>query len=164
MGWSFLIAVCAMVVYVPVRLVAIRACPHVAPVPLYVVVAAVIHLISSIAAALTIQGFSYWHAASAYWFLFMADLFVFGAIYKSLSLSMLRRLWATPRHTLPFSELTEQVALKSFTDRAHLLVAMELATCAEDGFRPTEQGRKIARRIEMVQRLFKISRSGLYAH
>ena len=51
--------------------------------------------------------FAYWPAAAVSAFLAVCWLFAFSAVYKSVSLGVLRELARTPGHAIPLDAVTE---------------------------------------------------------
>lgn len=161
---SFLSGGLAVTAFLVLVQLAARLAPKAAPVAVYFGTGMAVHLGATAIAAASLPAFSYWHAAALYWFGFMAYLFVFGAIYKSISLKILRALWQAPGHALAVAEITGGVVLPSFTDRVQVLLDGGLIEATPEGYRITAQGQKIAGRIAAVHRFFGIDRCGFYDH
>lgn len=161
---SFLAGFIALVVYLLLRPVIRRRLASMAPVPLYFLLALGMHGAAVLVGAVSSTGLSYWHGASLYWAGFMTDLFIFGAVYKSVSLTFLRALAAAPGESLAFEQISMAVALPCFADRAELLVEMGLAEKVPNGYQATAKGKRLAGRIATVQAFFDVAKPGLYDH
>lgn len=104
----------------------------------------------------------YFHGAALYWFLVAAWSFVFSAVYKSVSLGVLCELARLPQGELPLEEITRRHVAPRFAERIDLLVAGGLVRREGEGYLITDQGRRAARRLEGLRRLFGVAGSGLY--
>jgi hypothetical protein len=88
-------------------------------------------------------------------------LFVFGAIYKSLSLRML--LFTNSQGgKITLHALNENITEKSFQTRVDLLIKMGYCTEGVYGYHLSAKGKKIIRKIIFVRQLFRINSLGLY--
>lgn len=87
--------------------------------------------------------------------------FVFGAVYKSLSL---RFLLVTHEHKgqISFAQLNELITQKTFSDRVIILQKMGLIEQEKEGFRLSIRGLQHLRKIIMIRKCFGIKTSGLY--
>jgi len=124
--------------------------------------ALVVHAAAVLAAPPWLESWSYWHGAALYWCCFAVALFGHGAVYKSVSLGILGELARQDDHGLGPDRIAERFVWPGFAARARLLVAAGYAEEAGGRFRLTEAGRRLARRVRAVQRLFGVTRSGLY--
>lgn len=104
----------------------------------------------------------YLHGAALYGFLVAAWLFVFSAVYKSVSLGVLCELARLPQGELPLEEITRRHVAPRFAERIDLLVAGGLVRREGDGYAITSQGKRTARRLEGMRRVFGLTGSGLY--
>lgn len=127
-----------------------------------------IHVISAICTlsilfilVMTQIGFNFWLAFSIVIFGICACLFVFGAVYKSLSI---RFLLITNREgkQASFDLLDTLVTNVSFSERTKILCDMGLAIKENEGFQISKKGMHVANRIVWVRKLFGIKTTGLY--
>lgn len=107
--------------------------------------------------------FYFWPASAVVGALGIANFFVFSAVYKSVSLRMLGVLNAQAGCRADKKLLIDAVARPAVEQRMALLVVMGLAAeVADQTYAPTAAGRQTINRLQKLQRLFGISRSGLY--
>jgi hypothetical protein len=106
-------------------------------------------------------GVPYWHGAALFGCGFTFALFAYSAVYKSISLGMLTAL-GHQGAGLTLRQVTAEHILPSFMTRIHLLIAAGYVTVSDGRFRVTEAGRRLAGRIAAVQKVFGITRCGLY--
>lgn len=154
------IALTALIVCLQVALRLIRG----APVPIYFGTALAVHLLTVAVATQVWPGLTYWHGAAVYWFGFVAYLFVFGAVYKSVSLSILRELWRAPSHRVKAEAVASDIVLPTFLSRIEILRELGLVEKEADNYRISRKGIILAGRITAVQKFFGIDKSGLYDH
>ncbi|MCQ8782844.1 hypothetical protein [Mangrovibrevibacter kandeliae] len=105
----------------------------------------------------------FWPASAVVGLGAVLNLFVFSAVYKSVSLQMLGLLAAEPGHAVTLDRLVEELGRPTVEGRMALLEEMGLVHRAPDGLRVTAAGLANVRRLTAVQRLFAIARSGLYS-
>jgi hypothetical protein len=120
------------------------------------------HLFGVALAIWLVESFAYWPVAAVSGFLAAGWLFAFSAVYKSVSLRILTQLDRTTGHELPFKTITEEFVRPEFAARIMVLVKMGLAEETPNGYALTEKGRRMARRIALIQRAWGIERSGMY--
>jgi hypothetical protein len=92
----------------------------------------------------------------------VAYLFAFSAVYKSISLGVLRALNKAPRHRLELASISRDLVLPRFAERIELLIANGLVLSTTEGYSLTVRGRRAARQLRAVQRFAGVTRSGLY--
>ena len=90
-----------------------------------------------------------------------AYLFVFGAVYKSLSLRILLAIKSKGGRA-SFTQLDVLVTEASFAERAEILCNMNFAVKEGGCYRISKQGEQIAERIVRIRKLFGITTLGLY--
>jgi hypothetical protein len=103
-----------------------------------------------------------WIAGSVLYGGAVALLFLFSAVYKSISLGVLCSLELGPQHRLALADIAHKLVLPRFIERIDLLVAGGLVLSTEEGYTLTARGRRAARWLRAVQRFAGITRSGLY--
>jgi hypothetical protein len=112
-------------------------------------------------AALLGRGANFWLLSTFYWFPAMVFLMVFGAVYKSISLRILLDLLARPAYAELYSGLlVRYVETESFERRLEVMLENSFATLTPDGYALTDKGRRLARGVTALQRLFAIKQSG----
>lgn len=87
--------------------------------------------------------------------------FVFGAVYKSLSLRFLLSVLAT-NGLSTFESLNTSITKKTFMERVILLQKMGLIAQEDESYKLSEKGLCQLRRILMFRKFFGIKTTGLY--
>lgn len=105
---------------------------------------------------------SFWHFAAFFGCGVAVVVFLYGAVLKSLSLSMLAELESAPERTLPLAALAERIVEPAFVERAKLLVEMGAVAPEVEGFALTPKGLATSSKIEAVRRFLRIETLGLY--
>lgn len=163
---SFAIGLVAAVLFAvlsPVlQIVARRRAWTVAPVMLLAIAAIVSHLFGVLLGVLTLAQFRYWDAASIFGFCVMGYVFAFGAVYKSVSLTILLALVDRPGRAAPLSDVIDHWVPELFRGRTRILIEGQLVAQSGSTFVAAESGRIMARRIGFLRRAFGIGDTGLY--
>lgn len=143
--------------------VALRLLPRTAPVVVFAACIALSELAVIAIGALWFSQFYVWQASAMVGLIGLSNFFVFGAVYKSVSLEMLGVLNAQPGGRASKSLLVDVVARPCVEQRMELLVEMGQASKAPDAsYLPTPAGLKTVARLQKIQRFFGIYSSGLY--
>ncbi|QOZ08922.1 hypothetical protein XH96_16340 [Bradyrhizobium sp. CCBAU 51765] len=132
------------------------------PVILLAIAAVVSHGLGVMLGIFAVPQFQYWNAASIFGFCVMAYVFAFGAVYKSVSLDILRGLVDRPGRRAPVLEIAERQVPDLFRGRIGNLVDGGLVEPVDSHFRATAAGRNMAGRIGRLRRAFGIGDTGLY--
>jgi hypothetical protein len=157
------VGVVAFAVLAPVmQWMARRAASSVPPVIILAITAIVSHLASVVLGIAYAPQFQYWNAASIFSFGVMSYIFAFGAVYKSVSLEILLDVAERPACEVPLSDIVERQVPGIFRGRTKILVDSGLAERTDSSFVATAAGRKLARRIARLRRVFAIGDTGLY--
>src|SRR5262249_22103075 len=104
----------------------------------------------------------YWPGAGVFAFGATVWLFVYCAVYKSVSLRILSCMVRAHAGRLSLDRITDRYILGEFRDRMAVLETMGCVVVRESDVVLTSKGRRTARYFEMAQRCFGIERSGLY--
>lgn len=140
---------------------AIRLCRQKSPAMLAVVIAAAVIVAATVVAAAIPVRANYWRVLATASFLMLVYLMVFGATYKSVSLHIMHDLWRTPARKLPIEQiLARYIQTESFSNRIQVMLEHGWATQSADGIMLSQKGRRLARTVRFVQRLYNIERSG----
>lgn len=151
---SLLAMTAPVIVRLPVRM---------APVSRLTFTAIMMHLGTTWAMQSWLPDATYVHGAALFWFGFNCVLYVFSALYKSISLRILTDLGNAPDQCLTISQLVSRRVTPSFSARVKLLVETGLAQEVRgDAFAPLQKGLKYARCIAMIRTAFRVDRGGLY--
>lgn len=143
----------------------LRATPRVAPVKIHIGSAVSLHLVQILVMMFVGQAGSplpYWHGAAVFGAGAIGYLFLFSAVYKSISLRMLAVLVRDAGQPTHLDALTNAVTLPEFEQRARILLQGHLATVSGGTYAITDQGRTMAGRLIRLQRAFGVRQSGLY--
>jgi len=109
-----------------------------------------------------VRHFQYWDAASIFGFCVMAYVFAFGAVYKSVSLSILLDIADRPERRASLSEIVERQVPDLFHGRIRNLIDGGLVEPAGSHFGATAAGRALAGRVRQLRRAFGIGDTSLY--
>lgn len=158
---AMLTAVGGFAGYLALVLVALRIAGATPPAIVVILAAFAAYLGMAVIVTVVSPPFLFWPSSAVYWFLAICFLMVFGAIYKSISLRILAELSMRPGRRDDYQAiLGRYVHRESFQGRVRILVADGMATDRQNGLALTQKGRRIARAVAALQRLFKIERSG----
>src|SRR5437667_3230713 len=140
---------------------ALRLSPGRSPAVLIVALACLFTLASLPAGALVPVEANYWRALTAFSFLTLCHLMIFGVTFKSISLRILLDLFQAPSARLPtdlvFSRYIEG---ESFAARVQVMITQGLASLSRDGIILTPKALSLAASAELLQRLSRIQISG----
>ncbi len=162
---SILIALLASVAVAGSVLLTLRYLPQITPVYVFAGGTLIGIGVATAIGAYFLNEFEFWTAGSLISLLGVCHLFVFSAVYKSVSLRMLGVLADQPGGRMHVAELVEQVARPSVEERMDVLVDMGLAEKDGDGlFHATAQGIRTDARLARLQHHFGIRSSGLYSN
>ncbi|ULK98729.1 hypothetical protein FJV43_02935 [Bradyrhizobium sp. I71] len=163
---SFAVGLVAVVVFAllapALQLMARARAWALGPVILLAIAAVVSHGLGVMLGIFAVPQFQYWNAASIFGFCVMAYVFAFGAVYKSVSLDILRGLVDRPGRRAPVSDIAERQVPDLFRGRIGNLVDGGLVEPVDSHFRATAAGRNVAGRIGRLRRAFGIGDTGLY--
>ena len=102
-----------------------------------------------------------WAFTVSYWFFTVSFLMIFGALYKSISLRILRDLLEKPDRFERYNTiLARYVAEESYQSRLEVIRERRLAVQTGNRYALTARGQHIARWVRTMQNLFGIKRSG----
>ena len=103
----------------------------------------------------------FWATSITYWFLTLCFLMAFGAIYKSVSLRVLRDLLKTEGRSQSHDAiLARYIREESYQRRLALLESEGFALRQPEGYVLTPKGNRLAGVAHVIQRVFRIERSG----
>lgn len=157
---SFCLGVAAFVCHAVIAIFAVRKLPQQSPVMLHIGSAVLAELIFVGLGHAAPQPVSFWHGAILIGFGALAFLFIFSALYKSVSIRML--LIADQAGGAEVTMLTRDFTQAAFTDRAYVLKEMGCVTEADGRFTITPEGVRLARKFSAMKALMRVSTSGLY--
>lgn len=134
-----------------------------APVAVFAACIALSELVALAIGAVWLDRFYVWPATAVVGFIGIVNFFVFGAVYKSVSLQMLGLLNAQPGGRADKALLVNVIARPCVEQRMELLVEMgQVGKSSDQTYVPTPQGLKAVARLHRLQRLLGIYSSGLY--
>ena len=144
------------------QLIGRLAMPTVPPVAILAFACLAAHAASSVLGLTLVHPFTYWNATAVFCFGVMSYIYVFGAVYKSISLRILMDLTRRPARTIEFSDISDRQIPEIFNERSVILIEGGLVDADGDTFVPTPAGQRLAARIARARRLFAIGDTGLY--
>lgn len=160
---SMLVGVVASIASIVLIATVLRVRPNWTPVSVFVGGVALSEVAAVVIGVVWLDHFHFWPASAAVGAVGIANFFVFSAVYKSVSLQMLGVLTTQVECRTDKNLLVEAVARPAVEERMELLVEMGLvAKTPDQTYVPTAAGRQMIGRLQKLQRLFGISRSGLY--
>ncbi|MBU3540831.1 hypothetical protein [Polynucleobacter sp. UB-Tiil-W10] len=141
----------------------IRLRRDLAPVAIFAVCIALSELVTLAIGATWLDRFYVWPATAMVCFIGIVNFFLFGAVYKSVSLQILGLLNTQPGGRADKKLLVDVIAQPCVEQRMELLVEMgQVNKSAEQTYAPTLQGLKAVSHLHKLQRLLGIYKSGLY--
>jgi hypothetical protein len=151
-GVAFYIAIVTIVLRLPWTISPARA----------VIGAALLAYVMVLAATAALgRNANFWTVSIVFWFPTLLFLMGFGAVYKSISFRILLDLLVRPGHAELYSAmLARYVETESFQNRLVVMQKNGYTMLTTSGYALTSNGRRIARMIGVMQRLFAIQRSG----
>ena len=126
-----------------------------------------IHAASALASLLllyfakTVMDLQFWIAFSVLAFSCSSYLFLFGAVYKSLTLRMLCAAQSSGGSISTF-DLNSTVTAPTFTERVSLLNTMGHVAAEKDSYFITEKGRRTVQFFNLLRRGFSIGTKAVY--
>jgi hypothetical protein len=163
---SFFYGIVGVAVFVAIsptfQLLVRRVAPSMSPVVVLAVVSLTVHIATSALGAASSHSFQYWNATSIFCFGVMSYTYLFGAVYKSISLQILLDLTSRPHRTIEFSEISDKQIPEIFVERGTILKEGQLVVVNGDRFSVTPAGQKLTDRVALIRRLFAIGDTGLY--
>ena len=158
---SLSIGACGFLLYFVTIVMVLRWIDQTSPALLVIATSILIYVALLTVAVVSSWTMMFWPLSAAYWFLVLCFLMAFGAIYKSLSLRILRDLldqsgWSESYDTI----FTRYVQEESFVGRLQIVIANGWAIRLPNRIQLTARGYRIATTVYAVQKLFKIERSG----
>jgi hypothetical protein len=164
--WSFVFGLVGVATFVAVspllQFLGRHLTPNVAPVSILAIAVVIAHVVSSLLGTIFLHPFVYWNAAAIFCFAVMSYVYVFGGVYKSISLRLLMDLSRRPGRTVEFSDIADRQIPEIFTERTVILIGGGLVSREGDTYTPTPAGQRLAGRIARIRRLFAIGDTGLY--
>jgi hypothetical protein len=155
------VGVAGFAVYVAAALVLLRVSNRMSPALLVTTAGLAVYAAVLGVAVMSGPGVLFWPMSAAYWFLTLAFLMGFGAIYKSISLRILLDLLDRPGHADRYEAiLNRYVQHESYQHRLSVLTEGGLARRGPAGCEVTSKGRRLAAIVEALQGFFKIAYSG----
>lgn len=128
------------------------------------------HVISAFFWSVLVIAFSFvcdwgddlWYSLSAFGFGFSSLLFLYSAVYKSVSLRILWQAFQNNGNTTAYSQLADEIMRRSFTERIDLLVSHNLVAKEAGAYRATPDGERLAKKISLLRRLLGVRTDGMY--
>lgn len=107
------------------------------------------------------QRVNFWGFAASYGFFTLTFLMGFGAIYKSISLRILLDLSNRPGRAELYDRVLDRfIVQESFRNRLAVIEEQQFAARIGGCFALTRRGRRLACAIAMIQKFYRVGRSG----
>jgi hypothetical protein len=126
--------------------------------------AVVAHAISIIAGMLLLPRLQYWNAAAVFGFLAMSYAFVFGALYKSVSVKTLIDVSGQPQAAKSLSALIGREMPVEIDNRMAVLCEEGFVERIGELYAVTKRGKSTAEFLRAARWLFGITDPGFYAN
>jgi hypothetical protein len=123
----------------------------------------VIHILSSIAGFILIEGFSYWYQASLYAFLWFCFFFVSSIYSASVSIGIISYLYDQPQYTASLQDVYQNCVANVFEQRVEFLVAQGLAQKTGEGYITTPKGKNTVRQLQLINKTLGMESQGFYS-
>jgi hypothetical protein len=150
---------CVVVVAIMLRIL-----PRVAPVKLFIFCILFSEVMLILTGLIFFDHFYLWHASAMNGLIGITNFFVFGAVYKSVSLEMLNLIFSQPHHQASKDFLVDAIGRPCVRGRMELLVEMGWVTKDDEGnYQLSITGSKKVNQLSSVQKFFGIRQSGLYS-
>lgn len=160
-AFSHVAGLAAFAFYFLLMLVLLRLVRGRSPVAVLMACALLVWLAAIAVSTLSGLPVSFWPFTSSYWFGCMALLFLYAGLYKSVSVRVLKDLHTARNHRRPFRTVFDQYLVnESYRGRIGILRHSGFVDIEEGRLRMTSKGRIVARAVRMIQRLYRIDRSG----
>ena len=109
------------------------------------------------------QTVPFWEGSITLGFGAVVFLFFFSAVYKSVSLRILLRLYYAPYPTPHVDTIALNVARELVINRISVLLEMDYVLKKNDTYEITEKGRNFILRVLYIQRIFGVKSGGFYS-
>jgi hypothetical protein len=161
MSASTALGTAGFVFYVAALAMALRRRGMAAPALVAIGVALFAYVAMIVVAVGVNRAVSFWAISAIFWFPTMVFLMAFGALYKSVSLRILVDLLDAPGNAELCSTILQRyIAAESFQARLALMLENKWTIRSSAGYALTKTGRRLARLVAVLQRMFAIQRSG----
>ena len=156
---SFIWGMAFSLIHIIAVVAALKIVKQIAPVLIHAASALISFILLSVAGIMVEMQF--WVAFSVLAFCSSSYLFVFGAIYKSLTLRILSA--AKSRNgSLSVNQLEDAVTVPTFMERISLLNEMGNIATEKDHYSLTQKGRKTANFFQTIRKIFRIETKAVY--
>jgi hypothetical protein len=158
---SLLQGLAGFAIYFCIATSLLRTCGAGEPASVVILGAPICWLIALVVLLAAGQTVNFWLFSASYGFLVLAFLMAFGALYKSISLRILRDLARKPDHADLYEHvLARYIVAESFDNRLTVIQNKQFAVREGERYTLTPRGRRIAKLLRTVQRAFGILQSG----
>lgn len=156
---GFIVGLC----WVLLVAILLRILPRIAPVLIFVLSILFSEIVLFFFGLMLFDRFYFWQASAIFGLIGVTNFFLYGAVYKSVSLEILTHLAAQPNRKICKQHLIEAVARPCVEQRMELIVELGLATKSNQGqYQLTLSGLEKVKQLNKIQNIFGIHESGLY--
>lgn len=160
---SYFIGLSGFVVFVLSFMILLRFPLRMGWFALEILTGLVIHLISSVAGFIVIDGFSYWYQASLYAFLWFCFFFVSSIYSASVSVGMISYLYEQRNYAAPLDDVYQHCIIRAFEKRAEFLIATKQVQKTDQGYIITVPGKRTVRNLQLIQKMLGMESQGFYS-
>jgi hypothetical protein len=156
---GFIIGLCCVLLTV----VMLRILPRAAPVKVFICCILFSEIAVVLIGSIYFNIFYLWYASAMIGLIGITNFFIFGAVYKSVSLEMLNLLFSQSNHKASEDFLVKVIGRPCVRGRMELLVEMGWVNKNDSGdYQLSIAGSKKIHQLRVVQKIFCIHQSGLY--
>lgn len=156
---SLIVGIAFSLLHILAVIISLKYIKKIAPVLLHAASALISLILLCLSYAMT--EFAFWIALSVLAFCTSFYLFVFGAIYKSLTLRMLCASQSL-NGSMTIEQLENIVTLPTFTTRISLLQEMGKVAVENERYSLTQKGKKTAHFFNVIRRIFRVDTKAIY--
>lgn len=157
---SFILSLVLIIFHVIIVSILLRLFPKLFPIAIHAF-SALCQLIILLWLIVMDFNFNYWFVFCILSFGISTYLFLFGAVYKSLSLRFLLAIKAEGG-AVSLMQLEQKITIPSFTQRVTLLCEMGCITQNQKGMYISTKGKRMANKINTLKKLFHVETIGMY--
>jgi hypothetical protein len=159
---GFLVGLSAFLAHLILSLLWLWRPGGIAPVTRHIISALSTHAAATVFGVVFVGNVDCWVITAVSGFGAVSWLFIYSAVYKSVSLRILTKLTKQIRGRMLFDMITATEVRPEFEARADLLVRMGYVVQHSSHYELTNRGSNVARWIRLIQRAYGIKSSGLY--
>ena len=158
---SFLWGIASLPVHCVAVVILLRLRLKLHPILQHALSSVLVHLATIAVASFSLPGIPYWHGAVLYWLGVWAYLYLFSAIYTSITLNIISYIY-NHAGSADSQSLLGSCVMPPFTSRVDMMTAGGFTDVKDGRYTVPAKGRRAAQRIIAIRRFFGVNASGLY--